>query len=116
MDITLNPAARLNDPLSWFLLRPARPAAAAGRPAARPRTPIDSLRHLPHGRTLAIEKPLAQEICCVQGSLWLTHDGDPKDHVITAGQSYIATRHARLLVYALDEARFLVQPMQDARG
>lgn len=112
MDITLNPAARLIDPLSWFLFGRTH---AAARPAARQRFPIDSLRHLAHGRTLAVEQPLAQEIWCVQGTLWLTHDGDPKDRVLTAGQSYVATRHARLLVYALDEARFLLQPMQDAR-
>lgn len=27
-------------------------------------------------------------VCCASGSLWITHDGDPRDVIVSAGQSY----------------------------
>ena len=27
-------------------------------------------------------------VCCASGSLWITHDGDPKDVIVAAGQYY----------------------------
>lgn len=103
MDYALNPAARLADPLTWFV-RAARPLVAT--PPARA---IDTVRVLQRGGLVPIEQPLGQEIWCVQGSLWITHDGDTKDHVISAGQGYVADRSSRMLVCAMDDARFWVR-------
>jgi hypothetical protein len=106
MQLVLNPAARLANPLTWLLRRgnaqPARPQRTA--------EPADAVQALSRGRTLRVAQPLGTEIYCVQGSLWITHDGDPKDIVIEAGRSYVADRHAPLVVCALDSARLLVQP------
>jgi hypothetical protein len=73
-------------------------------------SPLDKLRCLPRDGTLAIEQPLGQELWCVQGALWITHDGDPKDHLLAAGRGYVALRSGRLLAQALDdEVRVLVR-------
>jgi hypothetical protein len=38
---------------------------------------------------------------CLEGCVWLTHDGDCRDVVIDAGQSFVADRDSRLLIHAL---------------
>ena len=38
---------------------------------------------------------------CIDGRLWITHDGDPKDVVLDAGESYSSPRPATMLVHAV---------------
>jgi hypothetical protein len=38
---------------------------------------------------------------CVSGSLWLTHDGDPKDVILHAREGYRAEREDALHIFAL---------------
>jgi Protein of unknown function (DUF2917) len=38
---------------------------------------------------------------CIEGCLWLTHDGDCRDIVLEAGQSHVADRDSRLVIHAL---------------
>ena len=40
-------------------------------------------------------------ICCSSGSLWITHDGDPKDVILSAQESYRAQREDTMHVFAL---------------
>ncbi|HEX2543925.1 MAG TPA: DUF2917 domain-containing protein [Ramlibacter sp.] len=40
-------------------------------------------------------------ICCTTGSLWITHDGDPKDVFLSVGQSYRAERDDAMHVFAM---------------
>jgi hypothetical protein len=56
------------------------------------------------GAIVAVPCPLQHEIACLRGSLWITHDGDPKDVVLEAGQSYRSDRRARMLIQALEDA------------
>jgi hypothetical protein len=38
---------------------------------------------------------------CRQGSVWLTHDGDPKDVVLQPNQSYTLDRRDRVTAHAM---------------
>jgi hypothetical protein len=38
---------------------------------------------------------------CARGSLWITHDGDPKDVILSEQQSYRAERENAMHVFAL---------------
>lgn len=38
---------------------------------------------------------------CSEGSAWITHDGDPKDVILGAGETYRAEREDALHLYAL---------------
>jgi hypothetical protein len=41
------------------------------------------------------------QIACHEGSVWVTLDGDTRDVVLDAGDSFTATEHRRALIYAL---------------
>jgi hypothetical protein len=38
---------------------------------------------------------------CGRGSVWITHDGDPKDVILVGGESYRAEREDAMHVFAL---------------
>ena len=57
-----------------------------------------------------IEGGKGLQITAVAGAVWLTQDGDPRDVVLTKGQSFILDRHGRTVVYALKDAAIAVGP------
>ena len=84
----------------WFRRAPApaitrRPVASAG----------PSSQSLHKTATLVVRNPLGVTVDCIQGSLWLTHDGDCKDIILEAGQRYSSATRGRLLVHALEPAQ-----------
>ena len=66
-----------------------------------PRTASLQMRHQ---AILAVDCPLGQQVRCIAGVLWVTHDGDPRDIVVTVGETYRADRCARMLVAALEDS------------
>jgi hypothetical protein len=45
-------------------------------------------------------------ISCINGSLWVTQEGDLKDYVLDAGQNFWVTRSGTVVVQALQNAQF----------
>jgi hypothetical protein len=80
---------------AWTTATVRRPAAAAGQPG----------QLLQRDATLVVDDPRGLTVTCVQGCLWLTHDGDCKDLVLAPGQCYQSARPGRLLVHALEPTR-----------
>lgn len=56
---------------------------------------------LAHKAMFKVTDAAGVQITCREGSLWVTLDGDSRDIVIDAGESFIATEHRRALIYAL---------------
>ena len=52
---------------------------------------------------------------CLEGSIWLTQEGDMRDYLIKAGDVFIAPRPGRILAYALKDARIAVASTRDGR-
>lgn len=51
---------------------------------------------------LSIAQPLGCRIDCIEGTLWITQDGDPRDTFLSAGEHHVADRRPRLIVQALE--------------
>lgn len=65
---------------------------------------------LAQGSTYRLEQPLHWRVDCLSGCLWLTHDGDPRDVVLEAGDSHVPDRNTRMLLHAVSPARFRLVP------
>jgi hypothetical protein len=73
--------------------------------------PLDMPVHLKARELLPIEDGAGLEVKSLRGSLWITQTGDPEDHIIDGGQSFVLDRPGRTLVTALlGPAVFIVQP------
>lgn len=73
--------------------------------AARPRrcsSHTDLAKHVTHW----IGATAGTEVRCVQGTLWLTYDGQQRDIVLRAGESHSSDRGGRLAVHALEAAQY----------
>lgn len=49
---------------------------------------------------------------CHEGRLWLTQQGDPTDHILSAGDSFVVRGEGRLVLEALAEAMVSVSPLE----
>lgn len=53
---------------------------------------------------IAIEQPEAR-VECTEGTLWLTQPGDPQDHLLKAGQSFVVNHAGTVLVQGLPNGK-----------
>ena len=49
-----------------------------------------------------------KRIACLNGMLWVTQEGDLKDHILTAGEEFVAAQDGLVLVEAVRDASVLV--------
>jgi len=111
MEFTLNPAGGWHDAVAQVTAPLARGRAQRRAAHAVRGTPkVDALQALPCGATLAIGQARGQEIFCMSGALWLTHEGEARDHILVAGRAHTVASEARLTIHALEDARFVVDP------
>jgi hypothetical protein len=47
-------------------------------------------------------------ISCLEGDLWITQEGDSRDHMILPGQRFVVDRRGRILVSSLREAELAI--------
>ncbi len=92
-------------PLAW--LQQALSFAPRAPVAAKP---LNLVRVLEGGDTIEIAEPRRSELVCLAGTLWITHDSHPHDHILARGDRYVGDSDSRMLVHAIDHARFLVCP------
>ena len=83
--------------------------ALIGAPAASPAS-AGAVRPLPPGCTLTLTAPLGHRVDCVEGCVWITQDQDPRDVILSPGQSFTPDRDQRALIHALDPSRVRVTP------
>ena len=60
---------------------------------------------LKNANLLMLDDSLDVSIECLEGSLWITQDGDPRDVILSAGHSYRIDRTSRVMVFATSDAR-----------
>jgi Protein of unknown function (DUF2917) len=64
---------------------------------------------LAHRRMLRLRDHDGDRVECLDGSVWITQDGDPRDVVLDAGEGFTLDRPGTAIVYALADARVVVQ-------
>ena len=57
---------------------------------------------------MTLDDSLDTTISCVDGDLWVTQDGDPRDVILRAGQKFLIDRASRVVVFATSDATFEV--------
>jgi hypothetical protein len=63
------------------------------------------------GRSIhCIEDGKGLQITAVAGTVWVTQAEDPRDVILTRGQSFILDRKGRAVVYALKDAAIVIGP------
>lgn len=98
-------AVALANPGSWFPWS-AEHAEHDGPEAGGPAEP----QPLPHRQMLRLPHPEGQLIVCNTGTLWVTVEGEPEDHVLEAGDCFLARTDAPVVVEALSLASMTVHP------
>ena len=70
---------------------------------SRPRVTRRFVVEMERGEARLFERVDATvSVTCARGSLWITHDGDPKDVILHAHQCYRAERTDPMHVFALE--------------
>ncbi|MBE7367761.1 DUF2917 domain-containing protein [Ramlibacter pallidus] len=77
---------------------------------ARPRVTRWFAAEVRAGRTREIEAPPGRiTVHCRGGEAWITHDGDPRDVMLQASESYKAGDRRRMRVHALKDCVLEIQ-------
>ena len=74
---------------------------------------IDSLPedlHLAHHALHSLPDAAGVRIGCIEGTVWLTLDGDTRDIILESGEAFTTPDHRRALVYALQPSRISLKP------
>ena len=61
------------------------------------------------GQVLTIEDAAGRRISARSGAVWITEEGDPKDHIVESGSSRIVVHGGRTVVQALAPSVVAIQ-------
>ena len=64
---------------------------------------------LPRGAVTRFEQAQGTRLSCVEGSLWITRDGDPIDVILEPGQSWEVPGPQRVIAQAMARSTLRVQ-------
>ncbi|WP_439520896.1 DUF2917 domain-containing protein [Hydrogenophaga sp.] len=59
---------------------------------------------LQKGALVSVMKPAALTVECLRGLVWITHDNEPHDVILTPGQMHLAQSDARMIVQGLSDS------------
>lgn len=91
----------------WFRTKASRGVRQTGQVTGmRP-----SVQEIARDKILEIKQALGVTIECLDGSVWITQDGNMRDVILDVGQSFCVDRMQRTLIQALATARVrLIHP------
>lgn len=89
-------------------------ASRSHRQAVQTTQPCCGIQEMAKAGIHEVKQALGVTIECLEGSVWITLDGDLRDLVLDAGQSCKIDRKRRALIQALDTARVRLVPPSGA--
>ena len=69
---------------------------------------INGTRSLAKGRIRHVHADTGRRVECVSGAIWITQDGDLRDIVLAAGESFDFDRRGEALLSAFADSRYLL--------
>ena len=70
-----------------------------------------AVKDLKKGSVLRVEgNRSGQSICCLNGTVWITQQGDYVDRVLNIGERYLTNLPSYVLIGALNDARIKICP------
>jgi hypothetical protein len=69
---------------------------------------LTGTRSLDKGRIRHLHAEKGRRVECVTGSIWITQDGDLRDIVLAAGESFDFERRGEALLSAFADSRYLL--------
>ncbi len=67
-----------------------------------------TVQSLEAGKTLSISGKGPSSVYCMQGSLWITREGDPMDLIVKAGETRSIDGVGRIVISAFENSRLWV--------
>lgn len=67
---------------------------------------------LQKGALLSVPKPRAHTVECVRGLIWITHDHEPHDIILSPGQTHLAQSNTRMLVQGLEQSEVHIHALR----
>ncbi len=64
---------------------------------------------LQKGALVSFMKPGALTVECIRGLIWITHDNEPNDIILTPGQMHLVQSDERMIVQGLSDSEMRVQ-------
>jgi len=74
--------------------------------------PREEALELAAGATWSAPEPRGCTVRCERGSVWITVEGDPEDHVLTSPGAFSSPAHGRFALMALEPSRVVVEPQR----
>ncbi|CAN5206868.1 hypothetical protein BH11PSE11_BH11PSE11_08630 [soil metagenome] len=71
--------------------------------------PADQVIHLDSKQYMSLRDAVGSVIKPLSGTLWITLDGDSRDVVVKAGESFVVDRPGKTLISPLGEARVCIK-------
>jgi hypothetical protein len=71
---------------------------------------------LQRGDVLPLADARGVRVACLEGTLWITQEGDPHDIVVQSGEAHEVARDGRTVIQALDAGRAVVEAACSAAG
>ena len=66
---------------------------------------------LAHQGMFSVVDAAGLQMTCRKGNLWITLDNDPRDVVLSAGESFLTTQHRRAIIYAIGPSSLSLAPI-----
>jgi hypothetical protein len=100
--------ANVANDVSMVTLRPTRPSPVLCRPRDEPESASPQVTIRLPTRSVWAAPTSTRTVRCLTGKIWITQEGDSRDHVLSTGQSFTSTRAGKIVVQAMDESTIRV--------
>ncbi len=64
------------------------------------------------GKAWSAPAPHGVAVRCERGTVWVTVEGDPEDHIVVAPGTFATHAHGRVAALALEPAHLAVEPVE----